>query len=61
MEFAASARQRGLEVTVIEPAAVPLERALGNELGEFYREVHEMHGVEMRMQTGVEAFEGSSR
>jgi 3-phenylpropionate/trans-cinnamate dioxygenase ferredoxin reductase component len=58
-EFAASARQRGLEVTVIEPATVPLERVLGNELGAFYRDVHETHGVEMRMQTGVEAFEGS--
>jgi 3-phenylpropionate/trans-cinnamate dioxygenase ferredoxin reductase subunit len=58
-EFAASARQRGLEVTVIEPAAVPLERVLGNELGTFYRDVHETHGVEMRMQTSVEAFEGS--
>ncbi|MEA2213236.1 MAG: 3-phenylpropionate/trans-cinnamate dioxygenase ferredoxin reductase component [Solirubrobacteraceae bacterium] len=58
-EFAASARQRGLDVTVIEPAAVPLERVLGNELGAFYRGVHESHGVEMRMHTGVEAFEGS--
>jgi len=58
-EFAASARQRGLDVTVIEPAAVPLERVLGYELGTFYRRVHESHGVEMRMQTGVEAFEGS--
>jgi 3-phenylpropionate/trans-cinnamate dioxygenase ferredoxin reductase component len=58
-EFAASARQRGLEVTVIEPAAVPLERVLGNELGTFYRRAHEGHGVEMRMQTGVVAFEGS--
>jgi 3-phenylpropionate/trans-cinnamate dioxygenase ferredoxin reductase component len=58
-EFAASARQRGLEVTVIEPGTVPLERALGKELGAFYRDVHESHGVEMRMQTGVEAFEGS--
>jgi 3-phenylpropionate/trans-cinnamate dioxygenase ferredoxin reductase component len=58
-EFAASARQRGLDVTVIEPAAVPLERVLGNELGTFYRDVHETHGVEMRMQTGVKAFEGS--
>jgi 3-phenylpropionate/trans-cinnamate dioxygenase ferredoxin reductase subunit len=58
-EFAASARQRGLEVTVIEPATVPLERVLGNELGAFYRDVHETHGVEMRMQTGVEAFEGA--
>jgi len=34
-EFAASARQGGLEVTVIEPAAVPLERVLGTELGAF--------------------------
>jgi 3-phenylpropionate/trans-cinnamate dioxygenase ferredoxin reductase subunit len=58
-EFAASARQRGLDVTVIEPATVPLARVLGNELGAFYRDVHETHGVEMRMQTGVEAFEGS--
>jgi 3-phenylpropionate/trans-cinnamate dioxygenase ferredoxin reductase component len=58
-EFAASARQRGLDVTVVEPAAVPLERVLGPELGSFYRRVHESHGVQMRMQTGVEAFEGS--
>jgi 3-phenylpropionate/trans-cinnamate dioxygenase ferredoxin reductase subunit len=58
-EFAASARQLGLQVTVIEPAAVPLERVLGNELGAFYRHAHESHGVEMRMQTGVEAFDGS--
>ena len=39
-EFAASARQRGLDVTIIEPAAVPLERVLGKELGGFYRDVH---------------------
>jgi 3-phenylpropionate/trans-cinnamate dioxygenase ferredoxin reductase subunit len=58
-EFAASARQSGLEVTVIEPAAAPLERVLGTELGSFYRRVHESHGVDMRMQTGVEAFEGT--
>ena len=57
-EFAASARQRGLDVTVIEPAAVPLERVLGKELGAFYRDVHEGHGVELRSETGVEAFEG---
>ena len=32
-EVAASARQRGLEVTVIDPATVPLERVLGREVG----------------------------
>jgi 3-phenylpropionate/trans-cinnamate dioxygenase ferredoxin reductase subunit len=59
VEFAASARQSGLEITVIEPGAVPLARVLGTELGSFYRRVHESHGVDMRTQTGVKAFEGT--
>ena len=57
-EVAASARQRGLEVTVVEPASVPLERVLGAELGAVYRDVHTDHGVRMLMKTGVEALEG---
>ena len=57
-EFAASARQRGLDVTVIEPAAVPLERVLGKELGAFYGDVHRGHGVELLTETGVQGFEG---
>src|SRR5215208_6560375 len=36
-EVAASARQRGLDVTVIDPLGVPLERVLGTELGAVYR------------------------
>jgi 3-phenylpropionate/trans-cinnamate dioxygenase ferredoxin reductase component len=58
-EVAASARQRGLEVTVVEPASVPLERAVGAEVGAIYRDIHADHGVRMLMGTGVEAFEGS--
>jgi 3-phenylpropionate/trans-cinnamate dioxygenase ferredoxin reductase subunit len=58
-EVAASARQRGLEVTVVEPASVPLERAMGAEVGAIYRDIHADHGVRMLMGTGVEAFEGS--
>jgi 3-phenylpropionate/trans-cinnamate dioxygenase ferredoxin reductase component len=57
-EAAASARQRGLDVTVIEPASVPLERVLGTELGAVYRDVHVDHGVEMVLGSGVDAFEG---
>jgi 3-phenylpropionate/trans-cinnamate dioxygenase ferredoxin reductase component len=57
-EVAASARQRGLEVTVVEPASVPLERVLGTELGAVYRDIHTDHGVRMLLGTGVEAFEG---
>jgi 3-phenylpropionate/trans-cinnamate dioxygenase ferredoxin reductase subunit len=57
-EVAASARQRGLDVTVIEPGSVPLERVLGKEIGAVYGEVHVDHGVRMLMGTGVEALEG---
>jgi 3-phenylpropionate/trans-cinnamate dioxygenase ferredoxin reductase component len=57
-EVAASARQRGLEVTLVEPAAVPLEHVLGAELGAVYRDIHADHGVRMLLGTGVEAFEG---
>src|SRR4051794_11901981 len=60
-EVAASARQKGLEVSVLDPLAVPLERVLGPELGAIYRDIHVEHGVEMRMGTGVEGFEGSAR
>jgi 3-phenylpropionate/trans-cinnamate dioxygenase ferredoxin reductase subunit len=59
-EVAASARQRGLEVTVVEPMSVPLERVLGPELGAVYRDIHADHGVEMLLGTGVEAFEGAA-
>jgi 3-phenylpropionate/trans-cinnamate dioxygenase ferredoxin reductase component len=57
-EVAASARQRGLEVTVVDPLSVPLERVLGPEVGAVYRDIHADHGVRMLMGTGIEAFEG---
>jgi 3-phenylpropionate/trans-cinnamate dioxygenase ferredoxin reductase subunit len=57
-EVAASARQRGLEVTVLDPASVPLERVMGTEVGAIYRDIHTDQGVHMLMGTGVEAFEG---
>ena len=44
-EVAASARQRGLEVTVLDPLAVPLERVLGAEVGAIYRDIHTDHGT----------------
>jgi 3-phenylpropionate/trans-cinnamate dioxygenase ferredoxin reductase component len=60
-EVAASARQKGMEVTVVEPHSVPLERVLGRELGAIYRDVHAEHGVELLLGAGVEAFEGAGR
>ena len=60
-EVAASARRRGLDVTVIDPLSVPLERVLGAEIGAVYRDIHTDHGVRMLMDTGVAAFEGDKK
>jgi 3-phenylpropionate/trans-cinnamate dioxygenase ferredoxin reductase subunit len=57
-EVAASARQKGCEVTVIERSSLPLERVLGPELGAIYRDIHSDHGVNLLADTGLEAFEG---
>jgi 3-phenylpropionate/trans-cinnamate dioxygenase ferredoxin reductase subunit len=60
-EVSASARQRGMDVALVEPQSVPLERVLGPELGAFYRDVHADHGVALHLGTGVEAIEGDGR
>ena len=57
-EFAASGRQRGLEVTLIDPLGLPNERIFGLEIGAFYRDLHAQHGVELVLGDGVDALEG---
>jgi 3-phenylpropionate/trans-cinnamate dioxygenase ferredoxin reductase subunit len=56
-EVAASARQKGLEVALVEMADVPLERVLGRELGEIYASIHRDHGVELHTGVAVDAIE----
>jgi 3-phenylpropionate/trans-cinnamate dioxygenase ferredoxin reductase subunit len=58
---AASARQRGLEVALIDPLELPNVRIFGPEVGSFYRDVHAGHGVELHLGDGVAAFEGDDR
>lgn len=57
-EVAASARQLGAEVALIEMGELPLQRVLGPEVGRFYRDVHAAHGVDLHLATGVEALVG---
>jgi 3-phenylpropionate/trans-cinnamate dioxygenase ferredoxin reductase component len=58
-EVAASARALGVEVTLIEAAATPLERVLGPRLGRFFAEVHREHGVRVLTGARIERIEGA--
>ena len=60
-EIAASARQKGCDVTMIEVASLPLERALGAGVGQIYLGLHRDHGVEFLPETTVAHFEGEHR
>ena len=53
-EVAASSRQLGKDVLLIETAAVPLQRALGREVGEIYAGIHRSHDVDVRLATTVD-------
>jgi 3-phenylpropionate/trans-cinnamate dioxygenase ferredoxin reductase component len=60
-EVAATCRGRGLEVTLLEAAEVPLERALGTAIGAVIADLHRDHGVDVRLGVGVDGLEGTER
>ncbi|MDT5256104.1 MAG: 3-phenylpropionate/trans-cinnamate dioxygenase ferredoxin reductase component [Mycobacterium sp.] len=54
LEVAAGARQRGVDVTVVETAKQPLLAALGETVGEVFANLHRDHGVDLRLEAQVE-------
>lgn len=55
LEVAASLRARGLEVHVVSPDKIPMQKILGPEIGELVRTIHETHGVIFHLEdTAVE-------
>lgn len=54
LEVAATARQRGCEVTVLEGAPAPMMRGLGAHMGSLVAEVHRRHGVVLRCGVAVD-------
>ncbi len=56
-EVAASARQIGCDVTMLEMLEVPLLRVLGPELGRTYAQIHRDHGVDLRLGYDIKEYE----
>ena len=56
-EVAASARNRGAAVTVLEAAGQPLVAAVGAEVGQRCAALHDLFGTELRCGAGVEGID----
>jgi NADPH-dependent 2,4-dienoyl-CoA reductase/sulfur reductase-like enzyme/nitrite reductase/ring-hydroxylating ferredoxin subunit len=57
LEAAASLRNRNIEVHVVAPEKVPMERVLGAEMGAFVRALHEEHGVIFHLENTPSAID----
>jgi NADPH-dependent 2,4-dienoyl-CoA reductase/sulfur reductase-like enzyme len=57
LEVAAALRARKLDVHVVAPETIPMERVLGRDLGEFIRELHERNGVSFHLGRTLQAIQ----
>lgn len=60
-EVAATARSRGLDVTVLEALPVPVARGLGSEMGAACAALHHDHGTDLRLGVMVDGLVGDGR
>jgi NADPH-dependent 2,4-dienoyl-CoA reductase/sulfur reductase-like enzyme/nitrite reductase/ring-hydroxylating ferredoxin subunit len=58
LEVAASLRERGIAVHIVAPDHVPLEHAFGLEIGRFFQDLHESHGVVFHLGETVARLDG---
>jgi NADPH-dependent 2,4-dienoyl-CoA reductase/sulfur reductase-like enzyme len=59
-EVAATCRQRGHEVTLVEALPWPLGRVLGEDVGRALAALHERNGVDVRLGVGVERLDADA-
>jgi 3-phenylpropionate/trans-cinnamate dioxygenase ferredoxin reductase component len=60
LEFAAAARQRGLDVTVLEFADRPMGRAVSPAMSRYFADAHRRMGVRLHLNEGIASFEGAA-
>ncbi len=60
-EVAATVKERGIDVTLIESMAYPMARALDESVGTLCGEVLVEHGIDLRLGVGVASIEGDAR
>lgn len=56
LELASTFRQLGLDVTVLERGAHPLERIVGSDVSQYFTEMHQSHGVKLLTNEEVKSF-----
>jgi len=61
LEVAAVGAKRGLDVTVFEAMDRLMARAVSPQLSAFYAAEHEKAGVKLKLNTGVDGFEGNGK
>lgn len=60
LEFAAAARRRGVEVTVLEYGPRPMGRVLSEPMSDYFAQTHTRNGIDLRLGEGISAFTGTA-
>lgn len=60
LELASTLRKRKLDVTLVAPEPLPLERLLGPQIGALFAELHRANGVDLRLGRTIVRLEGGA-